>query len=178
MDEQVASSDDSHSICVYEKGSASSRHAIILLHGRTWSSLPVFDLAFQSTAQSGEGEVNLSTMDMLASEDLRVFAIDFRGFGGTLRDSSGWLTPQRAVSDVRSVVDWLRDSLGVTRPGVLGWSQGGLVAQLYAQLHPASISSLVLYATIYDPSVIYPRLPFLSKSAVPLYRYFFMYKYI
>jgi pimeloyl-ACP methyl ester carboxylesterase len=47
-----------------------------------------------------------------------------------------------------------------TKPALLGWSQGALVAQMYAQLHgPTTLSDLILFGSIYDPKTIYPRKP-------------------
>ena len=66
------SAEDGHKICVYEKGSPSTcTHSILLLHGRSFSSKPVFDLVFSSSASSSTknsvSEVtNLSVMDKLA----------------------------------------------------------------------------------------------------------------
>ena len=52
-----------------------------------------------------------------------------------------------------------------SKPALLGWSQGALVAQMYAQKYgPATISDLVLFGTIYDPRVIYPRKPLYDPS--------------
>lgn len=161
--------EDGHPVCVFEKGDPTSANCIILLHGRTWSSLPVYDLTFESTREDGLKErVNLSTMDALAANGVRVFAVDFRGFGGTKRDSTQWLSPQRCVLDLKSVIGWLKETCNVECPAILGWSQGGLIALLYAQKFPETISAAVFYASIYDPKHIYQRLPFVSKSTGPL----------
>lgn len=164
----VNADDDDHPICVFEKGDPNSSHCIVLLHGRTWSSLPVYDLALDSTSDQREKEKNLSTMDALAAQGLRVFAVDFRGFGGTERDSSQWLTPQRCVMDLHSVIGWLKLKRSIDCPAILGWSQGGLIALLYAQKYPKTISAAIFYASIYDPKHSYKQLPFLSKAKEPL----------
>ena len=160
---------DGHRICVYEKAPVSSevKGTILLIHGRTWSSLPVFDLNYESTGDGKIKTVNLSTMDQLVSKGIRVFAIDLRGFGGTARDESGWLTPYKAVSDIKSVVNWLSREKDVNLPCLLGWSQGGLVAHLFAQRYPSLISSCILYASIYDQKVIYKRDSFLYRPPTP-----------
>ena len=166
----VSSEDDGHQICVFEKGETTSKYSIILLHGRTWSSLPVFDLIFDSTPRSNRAseEINLSTMDMLVSNGVHVIAIDLRGFGGTSRDQSGWISPHRAVLDINSVVNWLGREKNISNPAILGWSQGGLIAQLYAQKYPDTISAIILYASIYDPKTIYQRNPLYGKAPTPL----------
>ena len=78
--------------------------------------------------------------------------MDLRGFGGTERDASGYITPYRAVEDLKHVLQWI-ESIGAPKPSLLGWSQGGLVAHLLVQKYPSLVSSLVLYASIYDSNV-------------------------
>ena len=64
-----------------DKNNVDSSKQILLLHGRTWSSLPDFDLQV-------EGE-KLSVMDNLAELGFSVWALDARGYGETPRDKSG-----------------------------------------------------------------------------------------
>jgi pimeloyl-ACP methyl ester carboxylesterase len=155
--------EDGHKICVWEKGPSDSPYSIILLHGRSFSARPVFDLIYSSSTETGVEAINLSAMDALATCGVRCFAVDLRGFGGTDRDKSGFLSPYRAVKDLTHVIDWVKEK-GGCKPSLLGWSQGGLVAHLLAQTYPELVSSVVLYASIYDPMRVYPRQPFLSKS--------------
>jgi pimeloyl-ACP methyl ester carboxylesterase len=138
---------------------------LLLVSGRTWSTLPVFDLVYRvkgddqcdmlyedellveisggaSSSSSSSSEpsalpdcertytVNLSTMDRLVKQGVRVFAVDMRGGGGTPRDESGWLTPATCVSDILDVTKWLEGAHNVRKPALLGWSQGGLVCQV------------------------------------------------
>lgn len=51
-------------------------------------------------------------------------------------------------------------------PALLGWSQGALVTQLVAQKSPELMSKLILYGSIYDPLVRYPRAPLYTKRNV------------
>src|SRR5262249_26098853 len=83
---------DGHHFAVWEKRPAQPRAAILLLHGRTWSSLPNFDLQVPGERRS--------FMDALADTGLDVYALDMRGYGATPRDATGWLSPARAVTDV------------------------------------------------------------------------------
>lgn len=135
---------DGHPLAVWEKRPARARGAILLVHGRTWSSLPDFDLQVP-------GE-NLSLMDALVSEGYAAYAVDLRGYGKTPRDESGWLTPRRAADDVAIVLEWIaaRDS-GIGKPSLLGWSMGSMVSQLVAQRHPDKLSALILYGYPVDP---------------------------
>jgi pimeloyl-ACP methyl ester carboxylesterase len=129
---------DGHPIAVWEKRPAHARRNLLLVHGRTWSSIPDFDLHVP-------GE-NLSVMDALAARGFDVYAIDLRGYGSTPRDSTGWLTPARAAADVYAVIGWVhRQSSIKEKPALIGWSRGSMVAQLVAETHPDGISALVLF---------------------------------
>jgi pimeloyl-ACP methyl ester carboxylesterase len=85
-------------------------------------------------------------MDALVARGLDVYAIDLRGYGGTPRDSSGWLTPSRAAADVRAVLDWIHaQSSAKEKPVLFGWSRGSLVSQLVAEKYPEALSALILF---------------------------------
>ena len=127
-----------HPISVWEKRPPHPKQSILLVHGRTWSALPDFDLQVP-------GE-HLSVMDALAARGYDVYAIDLRGYGATPRDSTGWLTPDRAAADVAAVLEWMkRRAPGAGRPALVGWSFGSLVSQLVAERHPELLSALVLF---------------------------------
>ena len=80
---------DGHPLSVWSKRPPTvAKGAIVLLHGRTWSALPNFDL-------HAAGQ-RVSLMDALVARGYAVYALDARGYGGTPRDSTGWLTPERA----------------------------------------------------------------------------------
>ena len=127
---------DGHPMAVWEKSPASSSGTIVLLHGRTWSSLPDFDLQVP-------GE-DLSLMDGLVAEGFRTYAVDLRGYGGSPRDETGWLTPDRASRDVVEILKWVA---GRTQdlPVLFGWSYGSMVGQLTAQRAGDLISGLILF---------------------------------
>jgi pimeloyl-ACP methyl ester carboxylesterase len=136
---------DGHPMAVWEKSPAASAATVLLLHGRTWSTLPDFDLQVQ-----GEG---LSLMDALNARSVRAFGLDARGYGATPRDSTGWLTPDRAARDVVNALEWIREqSPGEPPPVLFGWSYGSMVAQLAAQRRPDLVSGIVLYGYPYDPA--------------------------
>src|SRR5215213_9762646 len=84
---------DGHHLAVWQRrGAAAGAARILLIHGRTWSSLPNFDLRVPGEERS--------FMDALGAAGLDVFAVDLRGYGATPRDESGFITPDRAVADV------------------------------------------------------------------------------
>ena len=135
--------DDGHALTVWSKHPRTrARGAILLLHGRTWSALPNFDLH-----ASGK---SVSLMDALAAEGYAVYALDQRGYGATPRDSSGWLTPDRAAKDASEALLWVREreakSGDRARPlALFGYSRGSLTAALTAQTYPDRMSALILY---------------------------------
>ncbi len=134
---------DGHAMAVWEKSAAEPRSVIVLLHGRTWSTVPDFDLQVP-------GE-DLSLMDGLVELGFATYGLDLRGYGETARDESGWNTPDRAASDLANVLSWARDR----HPGVpvhlFGWSLGSMVSQLAAQRHPELIDRLVLFGYPHRP---------------------------
>jgi len=129
---------DDHPIALWEKRAEGATEAVLLVHGRTWSALPDFDLQV-------EGE-DLSLMDGLVEAGYAVFAVDLRGYGETPRDSTGWLTPNRAADDVAIVISWIADrARWDSKPHLFGWSMGSTISQLMVQRHPDLVSSLTLF---------------------------------
>lgn len=164
----VPASGDGHPLAVYGINSSSGiekdskRSPILLLHGRTWSSIPVYHLLGGSSSGRVNGEEHSrsrSLMETLYDAGLQPYAMDFRGFGGTPRDHTGVVDPNRCVDDTESVLKFIHESHENKKPTLLGWSQGALVAQLVAQKSPHLISKLTLYGSIYNRNVIYPRSP-------------------
>ncbi len=119
---------------------------IVLLHGRTWSSLPDFDLQVK-------GE-ELSTMDNLVSLGFSVWALDARGYGETPRDKSGWNSPDKAAKDAFNVLTWIEKKTG-TKPVLFGWSYGSMVSQLMVQQYPDAAKAVILYGYPIDPDATY-----------------------
>lgn len=138
---------DGHAMALWEKSVPDAKGHILLHHGRTWSSLPDFDLQVP-------GE-NLSLMDGFNAMGYSVWALDARGYGGTARDSSGWNTPDRAAQDLAIVLAWLENRNG-QKTHVWGWSYGSMVAQLAAQRTPDAFRSLTLFGYPTDPDTEVP----------------------
>lgn len=136
---------DGHPISVWARVPADVRATVVLVHGRTWSSLPDFDLQVDG--------LNRSVMQSLADRGVAAYAVDLRGYGPTPRDASGWLTPRRAADDVSHVLDWVRERHpAVKPPALVGWSQGAAIAMLAAQQERSALSSLVLFGFAFDPA--------------------------
>ena len=145
--------DDGHPLSVWVKRPAAPKGAILLLHGRTWSSRPNFDLQVRGA--------HVSLMDALVARGYAVYALDQRGYGATPRDSSGWLTPDRAASDAALVLDRIARDEKSGPPALLGYSQGSMTGMLLAQQHPDKASALILFGFPMDVSakITYPDDP-------------------
>ncbi|HYM35111.1 MAG TPA: alpha/beta fold hydrolase, partial [Steroidobacteraceae bacterium] len=129
---------DAHPISVWSRVPAKPKYAILLVHGRTWSALPDFDLQVP-------GE-HRSVMQALMSQDYATYAVDLRGYGSTPRNKNGWNTPNQAANDVAQVLLWIRKRHPqLAKPILFGWSNGSAVAHLTAQQYPDAFSDLVLY---------------------------------
>jgi pimeloyl-ACP methyl ester carboxylesterase len=131
---------DGHPMAVWARRPASPKGVVLLLHGRTWSSLPDFDLEVPGLERS--------VMASLAARGFAAYAMDRRGYGATPRDSTGWLTPRRSATDVMNVLAWVAaQHPTLPRPALVGWSRGAMVGQVA----PARVSALVLFGFAYDP---------------------------
>lgn len=139
---------DEHPMAVWQKG-ASGRHGVVLLvHGRTWSTVPDFDLQV-----SGE---ELSLMDGLIEGGFATYGVDLRGYGETPRDPSGWNTPSRAAEDVAAVLAWIRTRHPDSPVHLFGWSLGSMSSQLVAQRYPDRVDRLVLFGYPTRPGATRP----------------------
>ena len=133
-----------HSLALWEKRAPQPKRAIVLLHGRTWSSLPDFDLQV-----SGE---HRSLMDALVAKGYAVYALDLRGYGATARDRTGWNSPDQAADDLAAALSWVSANSGLQgKPVLFGWSNGATVAQLCVQRHPDRAGDLILFGYWKDP---------------------------
>lgn len=139
-----------HPIALWEKSNPDATESILLVHGRTWSAIPDFDLQV-------EGE-ELSLMDGLVEKGYSVFAIDLRGYGETPRDSTGWQTPDKGAKDITAALSWIMEYRETTiRPHLFGWSMGSTISHLAAQRHPELVSSLTLFGYWYDSDMVFPE---------------------
>ena len=132
-------------IVVWEKRPTAPKAAILLVHGRTWSSLPDFDLQLP-------GE-NLSLMDALVARGYAVYALDLPGYGKSPRLKDGWLSPDEAAEALAAAMRWVAKNSGLqTKPALFGWSNGSRTSHLMAQRHPELLSDLILFGYPVDPN--------------------------
>jgi pimeloyl-ACP methyl ester carboxylesterase len=136
---------EGHDLALWVKAPPAPRATLLLVHGRTWSSLPNFDL----TASGADRSV----LDAFVRRGYAAYALDLRGYGASARDATGWLTPARAVADVRAALDHIaaRHPRITTRPALIGYSRGAQVAAMLAQGGPRAASALVLFG--FPPTV-------------------------
>jgi pimeloyl-ACP methyl ester carboxylesterase len=139
---------DGHPLAVWARRPTSARAAVLLVHGRTWSSRPDFDLQVPGLSRS--------VMQSLMDRGIAAYAVDLRGYGETPRDATGWLTPRRSAADVQAVLTWIAAQHPMlSPPALVGWSRGGAIAMLVAQREPRSLSAVVLFGFVFDPSAPY-----------------------
>ncbi|WDS35295.1 alpha/beta fold hydrolase [Pseudoxanthomonas sp.] len=152
---QQVKADDGQSLAVWSRVPAQPRGAILLVHGRTWSSLPNFDLQVP-----GEATDSRSVLAALAKAGYAAYALDLRGYGATPRQRDGWNTPVRAVADVEQTLAWIAARHPqLPAPALLGYSNGARVALLAAQAQPKTLSALVLYGFPNDVDAPEPAQP-------------------
>lgn len=179
LDTYIIKSEDGHPLSLYginsycvenedESSNQPKRRPILMLHGRTWSSVPVYHLL--GGANQSDTHHSRSLMKSLYEAGLQPYAMDFRGFGGTPCDATNSVIPNRSVLDVECALEYIAKKHGRSKnldhhlPALMGWSQGALIAHLLAQKSPQMISKLVLYGSIYDPLVRYPRQPLFTNG--------------
>lgn len=137
---------DGHPMAVWARRPASPKGTVLLVHGRTWSSRPDFDLQVSGLRRS--------VLADLAAQGYAAYAVDLRGYGETPRDDSGWLTPKRAASDVSNVLTWVsQQNPTLPKPALVGWSRGAPISMLAVQLAPTRVSAVVLFGFAYDPDL-------------------------
>ncbi len=145
---------DDHPISVWSRAPANPKFSILLVHGRTWSALPDFDLQVPKH--------NRSVMQALVKLGYATYAIDLRGYGSTPRNKNGWSTPNEAANDVAQVLKFIhRRHPQLAKPVLFGWSMGSVVSHLTAQLYPETMSDLILYGYPRDPAAN-PQVPLTS----------------
>jgi pimeloyl-ACP methyl ester carboxylesterase len=147
---------DDHPMAVWARRPATPQGTVLLVHGRTWSSRPDFDLQVPGLRRS--------VMQSLSDRGFAAYAVDLRGYGETPRDRTGWLTPRRSAADVLAVLMWVAaQHPGLPPPALVGWSRGGGIAMLVAQGEPRRMSALVLFGFVFDPEMPYLDTPTPSR---------------
>lgn len=87
-----------------------------------------------------EFDMFVGFMDRLA-RNFRVIMFDKRGTG--MSDRAGVSTLEDRMDDVRTVMD----AVGSSRATVMGWSEGGNIAALFAATYPQRCENLIIYGS-------------------------------
>ena len=128
---------DGHPMAVWEKKADNAKGLILFVHGRTWSSVPDFDLQV-------EGE-DLSLMDGMLAQGYSTYAVDLRGYGGTPRDSTEWTSPDKAAKDIINILNWISVQNNNKKVHLFGWSMGSTLSLLATQKDAKDIASLTVF---------------------------------
>jgi pimeloyl-ACP methyl ester carboxylesterase len=135
-----------HPMAVWARRPPAPKGAILLVHGRTWSSRPDFDLQVPGMQRS--------VLVSLAAQGFAAYAVDLRGYGETPRDATGWLTPRQSVTDIINVLAWVgAQHPGLPKPTLVGWSRGAIMAGMAAQAAPERVSNVVIFGFAFDPEL-------------------------
>jgi alpha-beta hydrolase superfamily lysophospholipase len=152
-------------LAVWQKSPALPNRVVLLIHGRTWSTRPDFDLQAP--------DENLSLMDGLIEHGIAAYGVDLRGYGDTPRAAGGWLTPSRAAADVIKVLEWIgQRHPDLPKPHLFGWSYGSMVSQMVVQQRPQLVSGLIMFGypvrpgIAVNPANITDEAPALPNTAV------------
>jgi len=137
---------DGHPMAVWSRRPATPKGVILLVHGRTWSSRPDFDLQVSGLQRS--------VLASFVSQGFAAYAVDLRGYGETPRDKTGWLTPRQSITDIINVLAWVTARHpALPKPTLVGWSRGALMSAMVAQTVPASVSNVVMFGFALDPEL-------------------------
>jgi pimeloyl-ACP methyl ester carboxylesterase len=109
---------------------------LLLLHGGLVSNGPAWD---------GSPVAYVSHLATFA-QHFRVIAPDTRGHGRTINPTRGAISYSQLVDDVAALID----ALGLERPMLCGFSDGGTTATLLSLRHPGLVRAIVNDAG-YDP---------------------------
>lgn len=119
---------------VDEGQAAEKRPVVVLCHGLTYSSLPVWDTPVEGA----------SFCERLAARGYRVYMPDYVGYGLSVH-VSGAIDLSSATRDLGATVRAIREMGTCGAPGLLGWSWGAQVVGNFAALTPAGAGAVALY---------------------------------
>jgi pimeloyl-ACP methyl ester carboxylesterase len=144
--ERFTVTSDGHPMALWARRPAAPKGTVLLVHGRTWSSRPDFDLQVPGMQRS--------VLVSLAAHGFAAYAVDLRGYGETPRDGTGWFTPRRAAADLVNVLGWVaQQHPALPKPALVGWSRGAALAGMVAMNASGAMSALVLFGFAFDPDL-------------------------
>jgi pimeloyl-ACP methyl ester carboxylesterase len=93
-----------------------------------------------------DGEMTFHRVIPSLAERFRVIVPDLRNHG-----RSDWIRAPFSIEDLAADVAGVLDSIGVGRATVVGYSLGGMVAQMLALRHPRFVEKMILAGTAARP---------------------------
>ena len=119
-------------------------HAGARLWYATYGSGPAVILLHGGLGHSGNWGYQVPA---LVSADYRAILIDSRGHGRSTRDARPY-TYEQMASDVLAVMD----TLNVEKAGLVGWSDGAVIAMILGMQAPARVAGVFFFGCNMDPS--------------------------
>ena len=115
---------------------------VLLVHGSSVSSTPVFDLKVP-------GRDDASLMDWLARQGYDVWCFDCEGYGRSDKSRPVNADVAMGADDLAVVTEAMTRLTGQTKFMIYGASSGALRAALFAQRHPERVARLIMDAMVW-----------------------------
>jgi pimeloyl-ACP methyl ester carboxylesterase len=121
---------------------------VLLVHGAGGGGVASFDLPVPG----------YSLAEDLARAGHPTYVVDLPGWGASTRPAAMDEPPEgkpplarseEMVSDLRAVVEWIRDHHQVEKIAIVGWATGGHWAGMFAAQHPDQVGHLVMINALY-----------------------------
>ena len=105
----------------------------------------------------------------LKKNGFNVFSMDLRGHGRTVSRKGDLQSIKKVVSDVKKVVDYIKENYKFDKFGLFGHSTGGLISCIYASLYKEGLDFLVLTSpAVYCPSK-YKKIKYIPYKILPFF---------
>ena len=126
-----------------------NENVVLFLHGATAPSTCDFDLPYK----------DYSWADWMVKRGYVVWMGDYRNYGYSTREKAMDEPAARnqpvtrsylALRDIQAMVNHIKQTRGVQKVTLIGWSWGAMMAGYYASLHSENVHKLVLFAPLYN----------------------------
>lgn len=125
-----------------KRPAAAAKGAIVWVHGSSVQSVPAFDLQIP-------GKPEYSVMDWFARLGYDNWCFDCEGYGRSDKRRAINADVPTGADDIAAVVDFIKQTAGISKVLTYGSSSGALRAGLYAQRHPENVARLALDALVW-----------------------------
>ena len=146
--------DDCGKICVHYLTEVNDNNKdkpiVILCHGITYSSIPVFDIPIMGK----------SFCERIVELGYIVFMPDYFGYGSSFDGCNSNITLDIAISNVKSTITFIRNQGYRGKIFLLGWSWGAQIVGHYITKYNRDISAAILYG--YKWHISLENLPIVS----------------